>query len=170
MNKMTNDEKDGIPIKLDNARMGPLEFAVYRSDWMASRAYLRHLADVAARRELEAAAKAAQDQIMKAAGVKPGRSGDASPSKPPRRGLSGQWTPSATDDHDTPERDVTAPTPGRVAARLLLARLFDQNPSVLKKLKNSSPVVIVDVPDRDLFSRIAHQWKNVLSFENPRDR
>ena len=48
-------------------RMGPLELAVYKSDWKSSQVYRRHVEDVAARRELEAAAQAAQDQILKAA-------------------------------------------------------------------------------------------------------
>jgi cell division protease FtsH len=164
MNKMVTDVNDGIASALSSAPIGPLEFAVYKADWMASRAYLRHVADVAARRELEAAAKAAQDQIMKAAGVKPDRPSDASPYKPARRPSSRLRSPHADDDYDdAPERDVAAPTPGRVAARLLLARLFDQNPLVMEGLRTSSPIVLVEVPDRDLFSRIAHQWKSVLS-------
>jgi cell division protease FtsH len=164
VNKMVTDVNDGIASALSAVPMGPLEFAVYKADWMASRAYLRHVADVAARRELEAAAKAAQDQIMKAAGVKPDRSGDASSHQSTRTDSSGRRS-ALPDDDDAPERDVPAPTPGRVAARLLLARLFDRNPLVMEKMKTSSPIVLVDVPDRDLFSRIAHQWKNVLSLE-----
>jgi cell division protease FtsH len=165
VNNIETDLKDDLASTSSVPRMGPLEFAVYKADWMASRIYLRHIAGVAARRELEAAAKAAQDQIMKAAGRKPDRSGDASSFKSARRGSSGLRSPLPADDDDAPERDVAVPTPGRVAARLLFARLFDQNPLVLEKLKNSSPVVVVDVPDRDLFSRVAHQWKNVLSLE-----
>lgn len=164
MNKMMTDLKSGVASELNVATMGPLESAVYKSDWTASRAYLRHVADVAARRELEAAAKAAQDQVMKAAKIKPDRSGDASSHKSARRDSPGLRS-QLPDDDDAPERDVPAPTPGRVAARLLLARLFDQNPLVMERLKTSSPIVLVDVPDRDLFSRIAHQWRNVLSLE-----
>ena len=59
MNKMMTDLRSGLASELNAATMGPLESAVYKSDWTASRAYLRHVADVAARRELEAAAKAA---------------------------------------------------------------------------------------------------------------
>jgi hypothetical protein len=90
-------------------RMGPLEFAVYKADWMASRIYLRHIADVAARRELEAAAKAAQDQIMKAAGRKPDRSGDASSFKSARRGSSGLRSPLPADDDDAPDSNKLFP-------------------------------------------------------------
>jgi hypothetical protein len=67
------------------------------------------------------------------------------------------------DDEDTPERDVEASTPGRVAARLLLARLFDRSPSVLPEFQTASPVIIVDVPDRAMHGRIAHQWKTLLA-------
>jgi cell division protease FtsH len=162
VNKLVSDMKDG-GTTLNAGPMGPLEFAVYKSDWMASRVYLRHVAEVAARRELEAAAKAAQDQIMKAAGVKPDRPGDASTSGSTRRGSPSQRPPLADNDDEYHEKNVAAPTPGRIAARLLLARLFDQNPSVMERLKTSSPIVLVEVPDRDLFSRIVHQWQDVLS-------
>ena len=63
-------------------RMGPLELAVYKSDWKSSQVYRRHVEDVAARRELEAAAQAAQDQILKAAGMKADRSEGAGARKP----------------------------------------------------------------------------------------
>jgi cell division protease FtsH len=166
MNKIVTDLKHGVADASSAPPMGPLELAVYKSDWMASRVYLRHVGDVAARRELEAAAKAAQDQIMKAAGVKPDRPSDTSSYKPARRPSSRPRSPLAADvDDNAPERDVAAPTPGRVAARLLLARLFDQNPLVMERLSTSSPIVLVEVPDRDLFSRIVHQWKGVLSLE-----
>src|ERR1700730_14292694 len=53
--------------------MGPLELAAYKSDWKASRAYLRHIEEVASRRGLEVAAQAAQEEIMKSAGTKRAR-------------------------------------------------------------------------------------------------
>lgn len=67
-----------------------------------------------------------------------------------------------------PERDVEAPTPGRVAARLLLARMFDQNPKALAEFHDASPVLVVDVPDRAMHGRIAHQWKDVLALNDLR--
>jgi cell division protease FtsH len=151
-------------------RMGSLELAVYKSDWMSSRVYLRHVADVAARRQLEAAAQAAQDQIMKAAGVKPGRSEPAGAGRPASRGFVTlrKSIPDNDEGDRTAERDVEAPTPGRIAARLLLARLFDRNPAVMQLFLTASPVVVVDVPDRALHSRIAHQWKAVLSLDHLR--
>jgi hypothetical protein len=54
--------------------MGPLELAVYKSDWKSSLEYLRHVEDTAARRELEAVAQVAQDHIAKAVGLKTERS------------------------------------------------------------------------------------------------
>jgi cell division protease FtsH len=147
--------------------MGPLELAVYKIDWLTSRIYHRHVADVAARRELEAADRAAQDQVMKAAGMKPERTADAS-RKPSRRGPSALRASVGRDDEDQAERDIEAPTPGRVAARLLLARMFDRSPAMMQMLRTSAPVLVVDVPDRGLLSRIAHQWKDALGLEDMR--
>jgi cell division protease FtsH len=165
MNRLFADVRESLPKALSPDCMGPLELAVYRTDWMASRAYLRHVADIAERREIEAAAQAAQDQIMKAAGRKPDRSADQATHKSVRRGQPSWPSPLPSDDEDASGRDITAPTPGRIAARLLFARLFDENPLVLEKLKTSCPVVLVDVPDRELFGRIAQQWQSVLSLD-----
>jgi len=88
--------------------MGPLELAVYKSDWAASRAYHRHVAAVAARRELEAAAQAAQDLIMKAARVKPERHQEGA--QKPARGPSVSRKPFDRDDDEVVgERDMQAP-------------------------------------------------------------
>jgi cell division protease FtsH len=145
--------------------MGPLELAAYKSDWKASRAYLRHVDEVASRRELEAAAQAAQEEIMKSAGTKRARTAGDGAGKTARRGFADlrKSLPDNDEDDSAPERDVEAPTPGRVASRLLLARLFDRNPTVLEDFRIASPVVIVDVPDRALHGRIAHQWQDVLA-------
>jgi len=143
--------------------MGPLEFLAYKADWKASRAYLRHVEEVASRRELEAAAQAAQEEIMKSAGTKRPRSAGADAGKTPGRGFAAlRKSIPDNDEEGAPEHDVEASTPGRVAARLLLARLFDRNPSVLQEFHTASPVVIVDVPDRAMHGRIARQWMNVL--------
>ncbi|MBR1133284.1 AAA family ATPase [Bradyrhizobium iriomotense] len=149
-------------------RMGPLELVTYKAGWKAARGYRRHVDEIAMRRKLEAAAREAQDQIMKAAGVeKSTRTVDAAAGTSARRGFAAlrKSLPDLDEDDVQPERDVEAPTPGRIAARLLLARLFDRNPSALEQLRTASPVVIVDVPDTALFSRVAHQWKDALGLQ-----
>jgi ATP-dependent Zn protease len=161
--------RDGVAedSRLSSRSMGPLELGVYKNDWLTSRIYHRHVAELATRRELKAAAQAAQDQIMKAAGMKPERAADAS-RKPSRRGLSPLRESVDIDDKDRDERDIDAPTPGRVAARLLLARLFDRFPAMMRMLRTSAPVLLVDVADRGLLARIAHQWKDALGLEDMR--
>ena len=151
-------------------RIGPLELATYKVAWKAACGYRRHVDEIAMRRKLEAAAREAQDQIMKAAGVeKSARTVEGAAGTGPRRGLAALRKSLADRDDDDdaqPERDVEAPTPGRIAARLLLARLFDRNPAALEQFRTASPVVVVDVPDAALFSRVAHQWKDVLGLQD----
>jgi cell division protease FtsH len=145
--------------------MGPLELAVYRADWKASRVYFRHVADLAARGVIEAAA----EQVDETSTVPPSRSVGKAEGRPAGRGLAAlrRSIPDEDDEETTtPDRDAEAPTPGRIAARLLLARLFDRNPSTMVRFLTSTPVVIVDVPDRAMHSRIAHQWKDVLALED----
>lgn len=148
--------------------MGPLELAVYKNDWLTSRIYHRHVADVATLRELEAAAQAAQNKIMRTTGVNPERAADAS-RKPSRLGYPAlRASMGRGEGDDAAERNIGAPTPGRVAARLLLARLFDRLPAMMQMLQTSSPVLLVDVADRGLLSRIARRWKGALGLEDMR--
>jgi AAA+ superfamily predicted ATPase len=161
----------GDTIRSGDARsiatgMGPLELAVYKADWMVSRRYLRHVADVAMQRELEAAAKAAQDEILKTAGKRFDRAAAADQAAhKPKSGFAAlrRAVPDMDDDE---ERDIDAPTPGRIAARLLLARLFDAAPGSIASLRAGSPVITVDVPDAAIFSRVSHQWKSALALES----
>jgi cell division protease FtsH len=142
--------------------MGRQELAVYRRDFKASLAYHRHVAAVAARRELEAAAKAAQEEIMKAAS---GRGGVAA-AKAARGSLDRLRNSSAFGEgEDDVERHVEAPTPGRAAARLLLARLFDQNQMLASEFHTGSPVVVMEVSDRAMLGRVSHQWQDALGLE-----
>lgn len=162
--KLTPHELDCAPT-----RMGPLEFAVYKSDWMASRCYLRRVAELAAHRKSQAAAQATLERGPNAASLKAKHSPEVITYKPPSRGFpSVRVAASKTDDDEAPERNVDAPTPGRVAARLLLARMFDNEPHVMERLRASAPIVLVDVPDRAIFSRIMHQWRSALSFDTMR--
>jgi cell division protease FtsH len=151
-----------VPRKASVDPMGPLELAVYKSDLKASQAYLRHVKEVASRREREAAV---QNENTKSAGRKHVRAAGDEAGKTSRRGFAAlrKSTPDGDEDEGAPERDVEAPTPGRVTARLLLARLFDENPRALEEFHAASPVVIVDVSDRAMHGRIAHQWKDVLA-------
>jgi cell division protease FtsH len=168
---MPNTKKPAVTVTSSRASatpMGPLELAVYKADWKASVSYLHHVEEVASRRELEAAAQAAQDEIMKSAGMKRARSVGADIGKNSVRGLAALRKSIADNDDDAPGGEVEAPTPGRIAARLLLARLFDRNPSVLQDFHTISSVVIVDVPDQALHGRIAHQWDSVLALTNLR--
>jgi cell division protease FtsH len=142
--------------------MGPLELAVYRTDWKASRAYFRHLEDLAARRVIEAAAEKVAETSLEP------RAGSAKVKGRPASATSRNIPDDDDDEEKTsgPARAAEAPTPGRIAARLLLARLFDRNPSVMVRLLSSTSVVVVDVPDRAMHSRIAHQWKEVLALQD----
>jgi cell division protease FtsH len=151
--------------------MGPLELAVFKSDWMSSRIYRRHVAEDAAQRKIQAVGGTVQDGIAGSAGPKSDPSQPSGGRNPAASGFAGRRWPNrdVDEEDDRPaERDVEAPTPGRIAARLLLARLFDRNPAVMKSFLSAAPVVVVEVPDRALHSRIAHQWKNALSLEHLR--
>jgi cell division protease FtsH len=156
--KQTDDD-----YAISPASMGPLELAVYRRDFKASLAYHRHVAAVTAHRELEAAAKAAQEQVMKAAGAR----GGPTTAKTSRGSLDRlRNSPRFSDDDDDDvERNVEAPTPGRAAARLLLARLFDMNTALVSGFSAGSPVVVVEVADRFMLGRVAHQWQDALGLE-----
>jgi cell division protease FtsH len=146
-----------------SASMGPLELAVYRRDFKASLAYQRHVAAVTAHRELEAAAKAAQEQVMKAAGAR----GGSTAAKTTRGSLDRlRNSPRFGDSEDDDvERNVEAPTPGRAAARLLLARLFDMNTALVSGFSAGSPVVVVEVADRFMLGRVEHQWQDALGLK-----
>ena len=151
-------------------QMGPLELAAYKADWKASHIYARRVAQAASKRDAEATEPETPDGTVKltpAASV-PQASGGPSYL---RRGFAAlrHQLPDDEDevDHDDgAERHTGAPTPGRVAARLLLARLFDRNPSVMRELRADAPVVIVDVPDLGLFDRVSHQWTDVLGLRD----
>jgi cell division protease FtsH len=59
-------------------------------------------------------------------------------------------------------------TAGRVAARLMFARLFDARPEIHEAIKTSAPVVVIDVPDGNMMDRVASSWKDVLFADAPR--
>lgn len=144
---------------MSKENMGPLERSVYRKDRRASEQYLQLVTEkTKARPLLEQSDGIGESDIRDTTARHPAR----------RTGFSGLRAAQARakDLVKTPEHDTAAPTPGRVVARLLLARLFDRNPLLLKALRSSTPVILVDVADPLMFSRIAHQWKDALSLED----
>lgn len=121
---------------------GALETWVYRTDWKSAHAYRRHVTDLLAGRESD------------------GRAGRVG------AGFAALRSSVADDDeYEAPENDPFVPTPGRIAARLLLARLFDRHPDVLVRFGTTAAIVVVDVPDGGLHERIVRNWKQVLRLE-----
>lgn len=162
MSKRITGPRSAEPSEHGAEAMGPLELAVYRRDWTTSRAYVRGAGKARLQPETLPQLSAAAE------GSDPIPPGDSA-AEPVNRGLSGLRADANRDeDEDPAERNVEAPTPGRIAARLLLARLFDKNPAIIEAFRTSSPVVIVEVPDAGFYTRVDHQWKNVLSMQDLR--
>ncbi|UPT92439.1 AAA family ATPase (plasmid) [Bradyrhizobium barranii subsp. apii] len=151
-------------------RLGPLELAAYKADWREFHIYARHVAQAASKCDAAAGANDAPDGPAKVPAASLPQAGTG-PSYV-RRGFAALRRQLPDDgegefDHDDgADRDVAALTPGRIAARLLLARLFDRNPSVMRELRAGAPVVIVDIPDLALFDRVSHQWMEVLGLRD----
>jgi len=146
------------------AALGPLESAVYRSDWRASLKYRDHVAVVSARREHELMVKQLQEQAMAAVAKSSaaGKTGARSSFAALRRRAAEDIE---DEDIDTGRSVRTAPEPvtaGRVAARLLFARQIDARPGLAEAIRNGSPVVLVDVPYAELFNRLIRNWKDVV--------
>lgn len=62
-------------------------------------------------------------------------------------------------------RNAAPPMPETIAARLMLARLFDGSPDMLAM--RPAPIVVIDVGDRDLLDAMSSDWTEVL-FERGR--
>jgi cell division protease FtsH len=59
------------------------------------------------------------------------------------------------------------PGAGRLAVKLLLARLADREPSVRSAfLGHDAPVVLMDVPDSTALERVFYNWKDVWLFDD----
>lgn len=152
--------------------MGALELASYVSEWRASYRFRRRTAEIAAERErqktlksLEAEARKAAAKAMREKGLAPPASGKSAFSEGRR---SVENVP-----YRTIEEEFTLPTPryssnihpttaGKVAARLMLARLFDSRPSLVEAIRSDAPVVIIDIPDPELVGRVGAIWHDVL--------
>lgn len=159
------------PVVVESTGLGPLETATYKNDWRTAYRYRRQLENIAAER--------AQDLILKklekdaiAAAEKAMRGNGRNKSKTAKSGFAGlreaAWRADGEEGGSysvrrLPGGTVHLPvTAGRVAARLLFARLFDSRPEVTKALKTSAPVVIVDIPDAAMMDRIVGKWQDVL--------
>jgi len=155
---------DTTPSK-DVAGMGPLELAVYRDDWRDAAQFRMRAAFVKAMKQRGAAPKRAGKARKKAS--------DA-PSNTFSQ-LSRHSFVEMLDDDEVetlPERPKPGPsypvTAAKVAARLLLARLFDGRKDVLDRLKLAAPVVTIDVAERDLLQAVIGNWQDVLFPEGVR--
>ncbi|WP_398466510.1 AAA family ATPase [Tardiphaga sp.] len=128
--------------------MGALEQAVFRADWLSSAAHRRSLAT------RHAAAMVADETLLELE-----ETGDGG-----FKALTAKLSAAeATEDGEIVVRAKVEPSmPGRVAARLLFARLFDSDPTLVDRLRSETPVVVIDVPDADFFDRISRCWKDVL--------
>jgi cell division protease FtsH len=160
------------PADVTPSPMGPLEAETYKKEWRASYRYRHHAEDVAAEREQELLIKKLEQEAMAAAEKAMHAAGATRPAAAKR------WLPNLRKDKPEVDEDDdnipvvakgTAPSPvtaGRVAARLLLAKLFDSHPEVRAAIKTSAPVVVIDIPDNDMMDRVASTWKTVL-FDEP---
>jgi cell division protease FtsH len=169
--RKTPDESAAAPAVVRSggapapAALGPLESAVYRSDWRASLKYRDHAAVMSARREHELMVQQLQEEAMAAvakssaaAGKTRARSSFATLRKRAAEDIEDE-------DIDTGRSAKTAAEPvtaGRVAARLLFARQIDAQPGLAEAIRNGSPVVLIDVPDAELFNRLIRNWKDVV--------
>ncbi|WP_296738995.1 AAA family ATPase [Mesorhizobium sp.] len=145
--------------------VGPLELAVYGTDSRSAHIYRSRTKARASQAELRASGDGVVQPIDERR-----EAGEATlGSDRPKGGFStlGRLQRDEEDEEDAPVGDgaVEAPTPGRIAARLMLAGLFDRDPGVLAAFASAAPVIIVEVPDEAMHVRIARQWKDVLDLD-----
>lgn len=146
------------------SKMGLLERAVYRSDWLASHAYRRHLT-----RDIVASIRLPGELLPEPFSAED--TDDLGNKKRNKTGFAALRVAALraeVDDHGETVLEREAPAPGRTTARLLLARLFDANPEILASFASEEPITLVDVPDAGLYNRIAHQWRDVLALRDMR--
>ena len=137
--------------------MGPQEIVVYANEWYASQAF---------RRERDAGVDDAPG------GTKSAKEGKASA---PSGGFGQLRAATICDDGAEDEqtfvpavrrRRKEPPTPGKVAARLLLARAFDAAPDLGHEIGSGTPIVIVEIADQEVMTRIEHQWMRLPALEH----
>jgi AAA+ superfamily predicted ATPase len=145
--------------------MGPLEFATYKKGWRNARRYHLNERDIAARRKAEEAAKAAREQAIKAAEASLRQTGqriDRRDIEERLNAFSDLIVDSSDDGRPNRRNKIEEIAPGRIAARLLFARLFDHRPDLCEAIKNEAPVVLIDVPDGEAFSRLLGNWTDIV--------
>lgn len=145
--------------------MGRLEFAVYKKAWQNARRYHLKEQDIAARRRAEEAAKAAREEAIKAAEASLRQAGQ----KVDRRDIEERLDAfsdliAGISDDAIPNRrgKIEEIAPGHVAFRLLFARMFDQRAGLCEAIKKEAPVILIDVPDGEAFSRLHGSWADIV--------
>jgi hypothetical protein len=150
---------DAFDTEAVETGMGPLELAVYRGAFRKGRTYRRQVTAVDFRSAPEAAAETIPEEA----------SGDDAEGavKSVFARLRLAEDPEASEWEELPlPSDQVAPTPGRVASLLLVARAFDDAPGLIEAIRRREPVVvIVEVPDSALLSRIALRWQSALGLD-----
>ncbi|MEA2342619.1 MAG: hypothetical protein QOF63_788 [Thermoanaerobaculia bacterium] len=155
--------------------MGPLELAVYKTDWRNSLRFRRHVAAVAAAREhkllvekLREEAVLAAWKAMCAAGRQRAEGYDKLRKAAETEARKHEQEEGEEDDFSIfpakgrsppPSHPVTA---ARVAARLLFARLFDLRPDLQESIRSSAPVIAVDVADSEMLDRVLATWQDAV--------
>lgn len=150
---------DNSPIVLSGTRpMGRLELRAYKREWRAGCRFRRHAAAVSASRGY---------------GLIAGDESSVGPATNPG-GFSALRRKQAQLDFDMDddvenvlvrlrrEAAVKPVSAADVAARLILARQFDERPHLLQQLRVSAPVIVMDVPDAGLLQRVASVWRDTL--------
>jgi ATP-dependent Zn protease len=154
--------------------MGPLELAVYKTDWRDSLRFRRHVAAVAAAREHKLLVKKLREEAvlaawnaMRASGRQPAGGYDKLRIAAEREARKQEEENGDADFTDFPEKERSpAPlypvTAARVAARLLFARLFDLRSDLRESIRSSAPVIVIDVPDSEMLDRVLATWEDAV--------
>lgn len=140
-------------------QMGRLEATAYRVEWRASARFRRSFLEALSARR---AAAIADDDCNR------GANGSAGPASAKPHGFRTLYRSPAEEDSEfeesgprRPMRAVPVP-PSRIAARLMLARLFDGRPDLQNAIRTGAPVVTIDVPDPESLRHVLSVWPETL--------
>ena len=155
--------------------MGRLEVDAYKKDWRASYRYRAYDKGITAEREQELLIAKLEREAMAAARKALHAAGANYPANSKRSLLPWNKAKPEVDEDDDDKVSVAAKeaapwpvTAGNVAARLLLAQLFDSHPTVWDAIKTSAPVVVIDVPNAEMMDRVSTIWADVLFDDSTR--